>query len=436
MVWNMARKGFMERPIFGWGQESFNYVFSKHYDPKMYLREQWFDRTHSVFLDWLIAGGLLALLSYLSLFAGALWIIWRSKDAKGEHLFPLPERAIMTGLLGAYFVHNGLVFDNITSYLLFVSFFAYFHAKGSAGEKPMFGNVLADKGTVSRVVTPLVLVALIFAIYFANVRPIYAGSLLIKAGRPSETGPTKNLELFKKAIALNTFANSEIREQLTQGVTNIAKVDIPNDIKQQFFDLARSELEKQINHSPKDARYLLFMGSFLDAFRFYAEARPYLLRAIKLSPTKQQFLYELGSGYLNSGDFENGMLAFKRAYEILPENREARVIYAVGAIYAGKLPIVAEVIIPPIFPDGYTTDERVLQAYMNTKRFDKIVEIWRKEIENNPKNAEAHLRLAGGLLQGGDSFGAIKEIRKAVELDPSRKEEGENYIRAIQAEQR
>ncbi|MDO8634128.1 MAG: O-antigen ligase family protein, partial [archaeon] len=54
MIWNMAFQGFKERPIFGWGQESFNYVFNKYYDPKMYSQEQWFDRTHNVFFDWLI----------------------------------------------------------------------------------------------------------------------------------------------------------------------------------------------------------------------------------------------------------------------------------------------------------------------------------------------------------------------------------------------
>ena len=69
-VWNMALKGFKEKPILGWGQENFNYVFNKNYEPKMYNQEQWFDRAHNIFLDWLVAGGFLGLLSYLSIF---LW---------------------------------------------------------------------------------------------------------------------------------------------------------------------------------------------------------------------------------------------------------------------------------------------------------------------------------------------------------------------------
>src|SRR3989344_4225274 len=62
MVWQMGWQGFKERPILGWGQESFNFVFNKYYNPKMFTQEQWFDRAHDIIFDWLIAGGLLGLL--------------------------------------------------------------------------------------------------------------------------------------------------------------------------------------------------------------------------------------------------------------------------------------------------------------------------------------------------------------------------------------
>src|SRR3989344_2001370 len=41
-IWEMAWKGFKEHPILGWGQENFNLVFSKFYDPRMYGQEPWF----------------------------------------------------------------------------------------------------------------------------------------------------------------------------------------------------------------------------------------------------------------------------------------------------------------------------------------------------------------------------------------------------------
>jgi O-antigen ligase len=65
---SMAWEGFKERPILGWGQENYAAVFDKNYNPAMYAQEPWFDRTHNVILDWLIAGGILGLLAYLSLY--------------------------------------------------------------------------------------------------------------------------------------------------------------------------------------------------------------------------------------------------------------------------------------------------------------------------------------------------------------------------------
>ena len=67
-VWPIALKGFKEHPVLGWGQEGFVYVFNKYYDPRMYNQETWFDRAHNSPLDFLVAGGLLSLLTYLSLY--------------------------------------------------------------------------------------------------------------------------------------------------------------------------------------------------------------------------------------------------------------------------------------------------------------------------------------------------------------------------------
>ena len=102
----MAIKGFKERPILGWGQENFNIVFNKHYNPLM-DQEQWFDRTHNIILDWLIAAGILGALSYLSLFVAVLVLIWR------RGTFTFVEKSILTGLFAAYFFHNMFVFDNL-----------------------------------------------------------------------------------------------------------------------------------------------------------------------------------------------------------------------------------------------------------------------------------------------------------------------------------
>ncbi|HVY54659.1 MAG TPA: O-antigen ligase family protein, partial [Thermodesulfobacteriota bacterium] len=107
-IWPMAIKGWEEKPVLGWGQENFNYIFNANYDPRMYSQEQWFDHAHNTVLDWLVAGGLLGLLAYLSLFVTAVWLLWKkSPDVS------FTEKALFTGLGAAYFFHNLFVFDNL-----------------------------------------------------------------------------------------------------------------------------------------------------------------------------------------------------------------------------------------------------------------------------------------------------------------------------------
>ena len=67
-TWGSALSGFLEKPILGWGAENFPYVFDKYYNANHYGIESWFDRTHNIFLEYLISGGLALLSAYLSIF--------------------------------------------------------------------------------------------------------------------------------------------------------------------------------------------------------------------------------------------------------------------------------------------------------------------------------------------------------------------------------
>jgi O-antigen ligase len=104
----------------GYGQSNFNYVFNEYYDPRLYAQEQWFDRSHNIFFDWLVTGGFLGLLAYLSIFVAAVYYLFIQPFRKGApETFTVIERGILLGLLAGYFTHNFVVFDNIVSYIFF-----------------------------------------------------------------------------------------------------------------------------------------------------------------------------------------------------------------------------------------------------------------------------------------------------------------------------
>lgn len=432
-VWNMAWQGFKEKPIFGWGQESFNYVFNKYYNPEMYGQEQWFDRAHNVFLDWLIAGGILGFSVYLGLYLSALYSIWRSG---GDKRFSVIDKAILTGLIIAYGINNIFVFDQLVSYLMFFSLLAYLYTKDTATELGDYNKVSLDyrldKGTTDRIFVPAIVVLAVVSLYFVNVKGILQSRALTSALHQRSEGPSKNLELFKKAVSYDSFGQAEVREQLAQAAYAFGRSNAPIEIKQAFFDLTKTELLKQIAETPQDARYQLFMATFLNNFQIYDEALKYYDMARALSPQKQSIMFELGSLYINNGDPNKALDIFKQALDLEPNYVDARKTYGVGAIYAKRLDLAREILVP-IYGTILVPDSRFINAFAAIGDFDSVAKLWQLVIKDSPNDPAPRLSLAATYLKLGQRQAAVAEIQKAIELNPGVKEQGEYYIREIQA---
>ncbi len=137
-VWGEAWKGFLERPVFGWGPENFTAVYDKFFDPRFFVpgqsTETWFDRAHSVFFDYLAETGALGLLSYLSIFFIFFWSFFRRK---GDASTPLLERGLILALPVAYLVQGAAIFDVLPMYLnlfLFIAFACYHFSSHNNGQ--------------------------------------------------------------------------------------------------------------------------------------------------------------------------------------------------------------------------------------------------------------------------------------------------------------
>lgn len=432
MVWGMALEGWKERPILGWGQESFNYVFNKYYNPHMWGQEQWFDRTHNIFFDWLIAGGLLGLLGYLSLYVLFLWYLW--KPMQGEYSFSVAEKSVLTGLLAGYFIQNFFVFDNIGTYFLFFSLLAFMHARSSAPFASLESRpALPLLGTPYYITASVMLVLLCVGLYIMDFKNMSASRNLIEAIKAQKGGIADNLSFFKKVLAAEPFASQEVTEQLTQAAVTVAgNKDMPQPIKDEFLALALSAMEREIERAPEDARIRVFMGTFLNRLGQFDEALKHLEEAHTLSPTKQTITFELASSYMNKGRFQEALAILKTAFESAPEYQSARLSYAVGAIYAKDQKLADELLLP-VIDTVAVTDERVIKAYFDTKRYDKVLEIWKRRVQNEPQNGQAKVSLAAAYLLLGQRQNAILTLEEALKLRPEAKEEIEFYIKEIKA---
>lgn len=428
LIWNMAIEGVKEKPLFGWGQENFNLVFNKNYDPALFADEQWFDRVHNIIFDWLVVGGILGLLSYLFIPFATLFYIWKAK----VETFSFTEKSLLTGMLAGYGFHNMFVFDNLISYILFFSILAYVYAltnKPFSGEN--FVNKNIDVGTINRLVTPLIIIAVVFSVYFFNAKGILASRTLIQALQPQESF-SENIALFRKALDYNSFANQEIREQMIQASAQANSLNIDLSLKQELFDLTITELDKQIKSAPDDVRHVLFMGSLLNAYRQYEVAESYFEEAVILSPNKQVIRFALASNLIALGRNEEALLVLEDTVKLDEDFNLAHIRYSMAATYSDKRDLADQILLDK-FGSVIIDDSNLLQVYLDSQQYERAGEIIKIRIEKTPDNSQLHVGLASLYIELGRREDAVLEIETAIEIDPNFKDQGEYFIREIRA---
>ncbi|OHA91908.1 MAG: hypothetical protein A3J09_00140 [Candidatus Zambryskibacteria bacterium RIFCSPLOWO2_02_FULL_51_21] len=381
-VWPIALEGFKERPILGWGQENFSYVFQEHYKPEMFILEPWFDRAHNIFLDWAVVGGLLGLLAYLLLYAAYLRVVWR-----GGNRFSFAEKSILTGLISAYFFHNFFVFDHLTSYVLFFSLLAYLHSHAT-GELLWIKDVSETR--IKSLAVPAAAVLLVLALYFVNAKPLMGNVYTIEALKAVQLkNPPAAATYFEKAYQASLLGRPEVVEHMSSNVPSILGSNISAEEKNSFYSFAKAAVEGQAKKFSNSARTELIAGSFFSGLGLLDDAKPYFERAKELSPGKQLSYFELGAIAINQGRSVEALELFKQAYEMAPGYNEAKIIYLAGAIYAGDRALERELMSG--MPERLVVfDDRIVSAYYATKRFGDLTALFGRRKALDPQNAATY----------------------------------------------
>ncbi len=127
--WQSAFEGWKERPLLGWGPENFGRVFDEHFDTRHFIpgeqTDTWYDRAHNVFFDYLVATGILGLLSYVGIFVVFYIRFFRARN-KGR---PLVQNALIFAMPIAYLVQGVVIFDILPIYINLFLFLAFANFK-------------------------------------------------------------------------------------------------------------------------------------------------------------------------------------------------------------------------------------------------------------------------------------------------------------------
>lgn len=437
-IWRMSLEGVKEHPLLGWGPESFIYVFSKYYQPTLWNQEPWFDRSHNVFLDWMISAGILGLLAYLSLFASAIWLLLRqnfssaiqSAEARRETL----GAALLLGLLAAYLCHNFFVFDNLVSYILFYSLLAYLAVIKTSPTSPRWGGQKALSSGLNSALVGLVVLVLVVSLYQLNLKPILASQNLIQA--MIKTSPAERLADYQKAFNLNTFASHEALEQYLNSANQMLDPNVSITVREAYSRLAVEQIGYQSASAGPDARFALVIGSFFSNVGRYDDALVYLNKAKQYSPTKQAVYFQLASVYVDQRNLDQAWSTVEAARQLAPDYPEANVMSILVAIYSNR-PDQAQALLeknktnPSVVLDG-----RVMNAYNLAKWSDQIaklnnlrVDLYRRLIKADPNNTANYTALSDlltGLGQTEQARAVLEQLipllKKNISADPSNKD--------------
>ncbi len=425
-IWSMALKGVSERPVLGWGQEGFNYVFNKYYNPSLYRQEQWFDRAHNAFVDWLTAGGVPAFLLYLSLFGSALVLLWRSSELSR------PERIAITAALVGYAIHNVFVFDNLYSYIYFFALLALIDSQVA---RPIEQLERAPELESTDGVTYALPIAAIVAgalVWLVNVPGMQVASNLITALSPSSSGLAGNIAAFEELAVSPSFAAQEIREQLIPFAGSIVRnPQATNEMKQQAVLLAIGEMQKQVASYPLDARGHLQLAYAYRIAGDNASALKEIQQAVLLSPGKESIWIELGATAWDLGDVKTTQQAFHTAYTLGPQFVDLAAYAAAGSIAIGDL-AAADKILVAAYGSLLVDNDILAVAYYRTKNWPRLISIWKLRVEKPNASVETWFSLAAAYYTAGDTVNAIKTINKAVALYPEAASIGASAIAQIE----
>ena len=320
MAWGSGLQGFREKPILGYGWENFNTAFSRHYNPNLLgtnFGETNWDKPHNILLEYLVMGGVLGLLAYLSVFVFLFYELIKSKE---DFYF----KAIGMSMIVAYIVQNLVIFDTIGTYLMFFLVSAFISTRYLSLRDEETGSH-SPSLKFSQGVLGLSLILALFPIYFLNIRTALA--VHYEYGIPNyflNRDIPDSLASFQKSIdipspyrdyaVLNMI--DVVRQAYQQGVA------YPN--LKALVGKLDSEMRTVISHHPQNfflyAKFADFKNTFYGFHSEYLnEAKQLANEALVLSPNRQQVYYVLAKTSILEEKYNQAKDWFQKAVDLNPK---------------------------------------------------------------------------------------------------------------------
>jgi tetratricopeptide (TPR) repeat protein len=354
IVWKGTLDIWKNYPLFGSGVETFAYSYLKFRPVEHNLTSEWnylYNKAHNEYLNMAATTGSFGLASYLILIGAISFLFFKQLKIPVAHVgrdsfeFSVLNLALLSGF-ASILVTNFFGFSVVPVALLFFLFPAIAISLNSEEiKKKEF-----DSSTLTTAHRAGVLFTLILAFYFLILisKYWYSDFVYAKGRRLSDSKDyIEAREVLLKATKLSPN-ESVYWEELSRATSTLAVLYLEKDegeIAQKLAERAITESERAVSLSPsnvnyKKARANIFINLSSQDPDYLYTSRDILSEALKLAPTDAHLTYNLALSYFRTGEMDLFLQTIKRAIELKPNYKDARLTLANFYVYE-KMPALA-----------------------------------------------------------------------------------------------
>lgn len=326
-TWTMAYSAFLQKPLLGWGYDSFGYFWQKNFQGVLYEMSHYnllTDKPHNKVLEILASSGLVGLLAWFSiLFIAVKYLLKKSLHDKNMKI-------ILLGFLVCYVVSNLFLFDAISTFILFfvVLGFIHFSHTLSSQEPP---EPVRSFSWLKGVAILAFAVGILFVTYALNINVALA-HMYFFASRDAILAP-EALYGYQKILSMKTFYDADMKLLVLGKLSELVGFDsnIGAEYKKYTFGLFEKE-QARINRvlsRPEQNKIGYYYDAAMLHKSFYLydkntkhleDAENLTKEAISFNPNNPLAYQAMAEVKILMNQYQEGQKYANMFYEMLPEN--------------------------------------------------------------------------------------------------------------------
>jgi len=461
-----AWKSFLQKPLFGWGQENYEAAYTTNFNPEVlkYLPEDfYFDRAHNKPMEVLATNGIFGFLSYLSIFGIAFYFLNQLRKKEGWFL---PCLALGGCLIG-YFVQNIFIFDFHESYLMFFLVLAFISSISEMRLPRSSEDSLAmtDKNSrhcesanwrmkqsqsnyASEMGNYLIIIAVICLVIFSAtqwvINPYLVSKEIMKVGYFMSQGQgEESFQELKKIINNPAFLEDDIVIAISKMYSSYGS-EISEEERKKILESLIVLAEQRAEKRPW--RFSL-VTTKADLETILAQwDKNWLLKAEKSAemilsrfPYFPQAHLFASKFYLLNGEAEKGKAEAERAIELNPKLPTSYYLLALAYNELEDFEKRDENLIKAAEFNYPFTDKNQILVVINLcakeKKYEVIEKLYLRAIQIDPDDVSLYTGIAATYAKMHNKEKAIEYAKKAVDINPLAKEAADEFIQFVENEQ-